>query len=296
MLGVFVVLFVALVMMMLPILLGVYVYRDASRRQMNAVLWTVVTILVPGLIGFVVYLLVRGNYSDLKCPECSKPVKEWFAVCPSCGTKLRPSCPNCGTVVEPGWKVCPKCTQPLPEVQEDVRTPVRPKDHAFGKILAVILIVPLLLIGMLGLSFSAFNSSQGVCSMLELSREEYLRQQPSKETRLELRDWIDGLEEQGELGKAYALHYAMEVGTGNPKDIYVVYIPGAGNAEHSSLSQSSGLFGEALTLELESTGGSGSVYCLMNSASKQAKLKIKLDGKKIPCEVTEIDFDPVPMV
>ena len=48
-----------------PIAIGVYVYRDASRRQMNAALWAVVSILAPLFIGFIVYLLGRGSYSDL---------------------------------------------------------------------------------------------------------------------------------------------------------------------------------------------------------------------------------------
>ena len=52
----------------LPLVIGVYVYRDAKRRNMNAPLWTIIAILAPSLIGFIIYLLVRGNYSNLKCP------------------------------------------------------------------------------------------------------------------------------------------------------------------------------------------------------------------------------------
>ena len=95
----------ASIFVLLPILIGVYVYRDASRRGMNAVLWTLIAILAPSLIGFIIYLLVRGNYSNLKCPRCEATVSEQFVVCPKCGatyhTKFNPStagenCDKCG--------------------------------------------------------------------------------------------------------------------------------------------------------------------------------------------------------
>ena len=35
----------------LPILIGVYVYRDAKRRNMNAPLWTIIAILAPSQLS-----------------------------------------------------------------------------------------------------------------------------------------------------------------------------------------------------------------------------------------------------
>ena len=53
--GAFVILFpVLLVLLLIPILIGVYVYRDAKRRQMNAVVWTLVAMLAPTFIGFII--------------------------------------------------------------------------------------------------------------------------------------------------------------------------------------------------------------------------------------------------
>src|SRR5699024_9031259 len=90
--GAFVILFpVLLVLLLIPILIGVYVYRDAKRRQMNAVVWTLVAILAPTFIGFIIYLLVRSNYADLACPRCGTPVAPEFVVCPQCGTLDRKS-------------------------------------------------------------------------------------------------------------------------------------------------------------------------------------------------------------
>ena len=142
------------VIIILPFVIGVYVYRDAKRRGMNAILWALVAALAPSLIGLLVYLLVRSNYSDLRCPQCDTPVKEQFVVCPRCGAKLRPACPNCATPVEVDWKLCPKCTQPLDEVQVDVRMPIKAKDRSIWKVLAIVLIIPALLIAILALSLS----------------------------------------------------------------------------------------------------------------------------------------------
>ena len=146
------------VVIFVPVLIGVYVYRDANRRGMNAVMWTLIAILAPSLIGFIIYLLVRGNYSNMKCPQCQTPVTEQYVVCPRCGAKLRPSCPNCATAVEQDWKVCPKCTQPLPATWQDVEIPVRPKDKTLWKILVAIIVVPMVLILLLGIAFTAVSS------------------------------------------------------------------------------------------------------------------------------------------
>ena len=62
-------------MVMLPIAIGIYVYRDAKNRSMNAALWTLVAIFAPGFIGLIIYLVVRSEHSALHCPQCSAPVK-----------------------------------------------------------------------------------------------------------------------------------------------------------------------------------------------------------------------------
>ena len=41
------------------ILLAGYVYGDAKRRGMNAIPWTVVAVVIPNLIGFLLYFLLR---------------------------------------------------------------------------------------------------------------------------------------------------------------------------------------------------------------------------------------------
>lgn len=156
----------------IPILIGIYVYRDANKRGMNTVLWTLVALLTPSLLGLIIYLLVRSNYSDLTCPNCNSQVEESYVVCPNCRTKLRPTCEVCGTAVQTTWKVCPHCGTDLPEYDYTVATPVRRKDNTLGKILIAILVLPIaiiILLLVLAIPFSANTksgfASSGVTSM-----------------------------------------------------------------------------------------------------------------------------------
>lgn len=47
----------------LPVLIGVCVYRDASKRvDCTPMLWALVAALVPSFIGLVIYLIIRKDY------------------------------------------------------------------------------------------------------------------------------------------------------------------------------------------------------------------------------------------
>ena len=278
---------------LLPILIGVYVYRDASRRGMNAVLWTLIAILAPSLIGFIIYLLVRGNYSNLKCPRCDATVTEQYVVCPKCGAKLKPSCPNCSTPVEPDWTVCPKCAQPLPETQEDIVAPVRPKDKTLWKILVAIIIIPVVLI----LAFGTFFSiNSGSTSFREVSLDTYFNDQElSQSTKDYVQDWISNLPNDG--NHVYALRYRYQVlEDSKEKDYYyLIYIPGCGSVSSNSFGYSSGLFGlgDELRLELNGGGVEESFYCMTISEKKHAPgIRVSLNGKRLEDVVTVVDFNP----
>lgn len=276
------------IVIILAFAIGAYVYRDARRRGMNAVLWCLIAVFAPSMIGLIIYMLIRGNYSDLRCPKCNSPVKDVYVICPNCGTKLRPSCPSCAMPVEPDWKMCPRCTCPLPEYQTDIHAPVHSKDKSFWKILLVILLIPILLIGIMVLSFSAFIGV-GSCSMGEISIKEYRDTHEIPEIRDKTMEWLDGLDLKS--GHAYALRYDHETESGT-QYYFLLYVPGAGNQTHTGFSQSSSIFGTKYKIELEHTGSSGSFFCLTSTADKTPILDIHLDGKKIPCDVTTVDYNP----
>lgn len=48
----------------IPVSLGFYVYKDASCRGMNAVLWTLLSIVTPGLLGAMLYFIVRTGRGE----------------------------------------------------------------------------------------------------------------------------------------------------------------------------------------------------------------------------------------
>ncbi len=281
------------IVILIPVLVGVYVYRDAKRRGMNAVLWTLIAVIAPSLIGFIIYLLVRGNYSNLRCPQCDTPVNDQYVVCPKCGAKLRPTCPNCSAPVEPDWKVCPKCTTPLPEVQDNIVTPVRPKDKALWKILLAIVLIPVLLILALGISFSAVSGG-GSSSLREVTFDEYFQDQELPDEAKEyVQEWMDGL--VLDTNHAYALRYDhLPFPESESTDYYyLIYIPGGSDVGRKGFGYTSGLFSSSFKLDLHDPSGQDGLYCAVTTSKKDGpKLKVTLDDKQLDVDVTVVDFNP----
>lgn len=54
--------FIALFILGVPIIIGIFVYRDAKKRDTNPLLWAIVSALTPSFIGLIVYLIVRNDY------------------------------------------------------------------------------------------------------------------------------------------------------------------------------------------------------------------------------------------
>jgi RNA polymerase subunit RPABC4/transcription elongation factor Spt4 len=85
-----------------------YVNRDARRRGMSAILWTLVAILVPNGLGFILYFLLRQPLRGV-CSNCGHTVQSGFNFCPNCSHKLSPNCPQCQRVVGTNDVYCPYC-------------------------------------------------------------------------------------------------------------------------------------------------------------------------------------------
>jgi RNA polymerase subunit RPABC4/transcription elongation factor Spt4 len=87
-----------------------YIYADAKRRGMNAILWVVLVILIPKMIGFIAYFLLRKPILH-GCPQCGAPVRSDFHFCPQCHYALSPVCNRCGRPIGAGYAFCPYCGQ-----------------------------------------------------------------------------------------------------------------------------------------------------------------------------------------
>lgn len=139
---------ILLAILAVPILLGVFVYRDAKSRGMEPLLWALIAVLAPSFIGLIIYLVVRKDHVVLDCPNCGGEVQEYFTTCPSCGQKLKAGCPTCGTALRPEWKICPQCGREITET-ENFTPPVidkGKKNKGLVGIILAIIAVPLLVI------------------------------------------------------------------------------------------------------------------------------------------------------
>ncbi len=244
----------------IPVLIGIYVYRDASRRGMNAVLWTLIAVFTPSLLGLIIYLLVRNNYSDLTCPNCNAPVEESFVVCPSCRTKLRPTCPACSAPVQTTWQVCPHCGEPLPQYDGSVATPVRAKDTTLKKILIALIIIPVILIVLMAVAaflFSAnrISSSSQSFQFTTTSVEKYLEEATSEQQTI-LKEWLSDTSLSDWNASSHNSTpecMVMELLTTAPGEFtYIIYIPGINTTLSHSLYpvEQGGLFSDTYNLEL----------------------------------------------
>ena len=89
------------------LLLG-YVNRDSKRRGMSPLLWTLVALLIPNALGFLVYFILRQPVQSA-CPQCGSAIQPGFNFCPRCSYKLSPTCPQCKHVVGRDDVFCPYC-------------------------------------------------------------------------------------------------------------------------------------------------------------------------------------------
>ncbi len=90
------------------ILLIGYVNRDAGRRGMSRVLWTLIAIFIPNALGIVLYFVLRKPRAA-NCPQCHAFVEPGFSFCPRCRYSLGAVCQRCQRPVQAGDRFCPYC-------------------------------------------------------------------------------------------------------------------------------------------------------------------------------------------
>ena len=268
--------------MIIPVLIGVYVYRDASDRGMNAVLWTLVAVLAPSLIGFIIYLLVRSSYSNLKCRVCGTRVRENDVVCPGCGTKLKPCCPNCSAPVEPGWKVCPRCAAPLPEHQDNISAPVKKKDRTLVWILTAVILIPIVMILLALITFSIGSTMTSAVAVFPV--DDYVQETGNAQ----IEDWIQ--EKSIDINEAIVLRYENETEDETYTE-YLIYMPALSEEAEYSVNSGDGFFRDTIELDIERKNeGSGNALMVISCTSdRTVDLEIMCEGEKVQYEIEEAD-------
>ena len=89
-----------------------YVNRDAGRRGMSRMAWTLLAIFIPNALGIVLYFVLRKP-RIANCPQCSAQLDPGFGFCPQCRYRVNPACPQCQRTLHPGHKFCPYCGSDL---------------------------------------------------------------------------------------------------------------------------------------------------------------------------------------
>jgi RNA polymerase subunit RPABC4/transcription elongation factor Spt4 len=105
------------------VLLIGYVNRDAGRRGMSRLLWTLIAIFIPNALGIVLYFVLRKPRT-LNCPQCGAVIEPGFGFCPRCRCRLNAVCPQCQRGVNAGDKFCPYCGRDLGTSGNTVSMPV----------------------------------------------------------------------------------------------------------------------------------------------------------------------------
>ncbi len=78
-----------------------YVYADARRRAMPAVLWVLVVIFIPNLLGFLLYFALRRPLGS-PCQNCGQLIAAEQRFCSWCGNQSVASPPAPGGFHSPG--------------------------------------------------------------------------------------------------------------------------------------------------------------------------------------------------
>lgn len=70
------------------ITLGIWVYRDAIAHGESGVLWVLVALLVPNLLGLLLYFLVVRRNPKVPCPHCGRYTSSGKKYCEYCGEEV----------------------------------------------------------------------------------------------------------------------------------------------------------------------------------------------------------------
>jgi len=89
-----------------------YVNRDAARRGMSPALWTVLVLIIPNAIGFILYFVLRAPVR-VPCPACGTAMPQHAAYCSTCGHALSPVCRGCGQRIGDHDRFCARCGRPV---------------------------------------------------------------------------------------------------------------------------------------------------------------------------------------
>lgn len=280
----FYLIFVAALFLVLPILIGVYVYRDANSRGMNAALWTLIAALAPSGIGLIIYLVVRSDYNSFECPNCKAPILEEYSSCPKCGTSLKAKCTNCGKAIASGWQNCAHCGEPIPA---DAMIPTLPKreDNGLGKILVAVILIPVLIISTLVFGLASFRSGHPT----SVGSVDGMRIEDFAENKV-VSDWLKSCDASGTGIYVLEYQYPKDNSSNLNRSNYIVYRTGLSKDVSVSAVGFQNFFKESLRVEYNDSEITGStdyhIYQVDYSTTAKVQLEVLVNGQKADYKLT----------
>jgi len=276
--------FVAALFLVLPILIGVYVYRDAHNRGMNAALWTLIAALAPSGIGLIIYLVVRSDFNSYECPNCKASVLEEYSSCPKCGTSLKAKCSNCGNTIASNWQNCAHCGEPIPS---DVMISIIPrkKDHGLGKILAAVILIPVLIISTLVFGLASFRSSHPT----SVGSVDGMRIEDFSDNKV-ISDWLKDCDANGTGIYVLEYQYPKDNSSNQNRSNYIVYRNGLSEDVSVAAVGFQNLFKESLRVEYNDSGNPGAtdyhIYQVDYSTTAKVQLEVFVNGQRVDYKLT----------
>lgn len=68
--------------------LALWTYNDAKNKNLNPIMWTLIVLLVPNLLGLLLYFLVGRSQEVTICNFCNSRIPAKSNYCPSCGNQI----------------------------------------------------------------------------------------------------------------------------------------------------------------------------------------------------------------
>ena len=167
------------------------------------------------------------------------------------------------------------------------RPPVRKTDPWLKRVLAAVLVVPVVILCLTVVVLQMMNRSAGV-NLTRLTAEAYL----AEKDNAVLETWMENCE--ANPGRAYVLRHKTVVHE-QPVVQYLIYYPAAGagftvNADHEEA-----LLDTTLQVDFyrsEDTASEGSGLCTVSIYSAAApRLKIFSEGRRVDYELEDVVFD-----
>jgi len=87
--GVILISLAAIALVSILVFLGIWTYKDAKSRGLNAPLWTLIVILGSNtMLGLLLYILIGRRESKITCPECAGKTSSKAVYCDHCGKAI----------------------------------------------------------------------------------------------------------------------------------------------------------------------------------------------------------------